>query len=239
MWRRRTADRPRCTPSSRYWRPLRLGSSCGYIQHLRYEVGQNDPSRRRESGDTQARLTRAGGDVEMLMIFGDVETLDDRCAHRAQLIHDDRVPLFPAGREPRPRRSLGVSDLVGARHRPSRSRHASGRPHPARACRDAPSATARDQRTTLRRADTGCAHAVVQRPEARNLRPSACSRSLGVWATMSDQPDAPAASLRGGETVSKSRRSGSTSSHLERPADLLYRTYTDPYDDSGAHPFHG
>jgi hypothetical protein len=51
----------------------------------------------------------------MLMIFSDVETLDNRCADRAQLIHDDRVPLLPAGREPRPRGSLNVSDLIGAR----------------------------------------------------------------------------------------------------------------------------
>src|ERR1039458_595157 len=50
----------------------------------------------------------------MLMIFSDVEMLDDRCADRAQLLHDDRVPLFPARREPGPRRSLNVSDLIGA-----------------------------------------------------------------------------------------------------------------------------
>jgi hypothetical protein len=56
----------------------------------------------------------------MLMIFSDVETLDNRCADRAQLIHDDRVPLLPARRKPGPRRSLNVSDLIAARHRPSR-----------------------------------------------------------------------------------------------------------------------
>jgi hypothetical protein len=55
----------------------------------------------------------------MLVIFSDVETLDNRCTDRAQLIHDDRVPLLPARREPGPRRSLNVSDLTGARHRPS------------------------------------------------------------------------------------------------------------------------
>src|SRR5207253_8180663 len=59
------------------------------------------------------------GDVEMLMIFSDVEALDHRGADRAKLLHDDRVPLLPAPREPGPRRSLAVSDLIGARHRPS------------------------------------------------------------------------------------------------------------------------
>src|ERR1022692_3357561 len=38
---------------------------------------------------------------------------------RAQLIHDHRVPLLPARREPGPRRSLNVPDLIGARHQPS------------------------------------------------------------------------------------------------------------------------
>ena len=36
----------------------------------------------------------------MLLILGDAETLDHRCADRAQLIHDDRVPLLPARRQP-------------------------------------------------------------------------------------------------------------------------------------------
>src|ERR1022692_2903221 len=58
----------------------------------------------------------------MLLIVSDVETLDNRCADWAQLIHDDRVPLLPARRELGPRRSLNVSDLIGARHRPSRYR---------------------------------------------------------------------------------------------------------------------
>src|SRR5674536_210584 len=58
----------------------------------------------------------------MLLIIGDVETLDNRCADPAQLIHDDRVPLLPARREHGPRRSLNVSDLIAARHRPSRYR---------------------------------------------------------------------------------------------------------------------
>src|SRR5437764_849370 len=56
----------------------------------------------------------------MLMIFRDVEALDHRGADRAQLIHDDRVPLLPARREPGPRRALSVSDLVGARHQRGR-----------------------------------------------------------------------------------------------------------------------
>lgn len=55
----------------------------------------------------------------MLLIRGDVETLDHRCAHWAELIHDDRVPLLPTRGEPGPCRSLTVSDLIGARHRPS------------------------------------------------------------------------------------------------------------------------
>src|ERR1017187_10019890 len=65
----------------------------------------------------------------MLMIFSDVETLDHRCADRPQLIHDDRVPLLPARREPGPCRSLNVSDLIGARQRPSPYRciHRTGR----------------------------------------------------------------------------------------------------------------
>ena len=58
--------------------PLRPGSSRGDLQHLRREVGQHDASLRRPSRDAQARLTRACGDVEMLMILSDVETLDHR-----------------------------------------------------------------------------------------------------------------------------------------------------------------
>jgi hypothetical protein len=60
----------------------------------------------------------------MLMIFRDVETLDDRRADRAQLIHDDRVPLLPTRGEPGPRLSLSVSDLIGARHTAFRYRDA-------------------------------------------------------------------------------------------------------------------
>src|SRR5215471_21767452 len=59
----------------------------------------------------------------MLLITGDAQALDHRCADRAQLIHDDRVPLLPARRKPGPRRSLSVSDLIGARHRPPLSMH--------------------------------------------------------------------------------------------------------------------
>src|SRR6266571_1601688 len=70
-----------------------------------------------------------GESLAMLMVFSDVETLDNRCADRAQLIHDHRVPLLPARREPGPRRSLNVSDLIGVRHRPSPYRciHRTGR----------------------------------------------------------------------------------------------------------------
>lgn len=58
----------------------------------------------------------------MLLIIGDAETLDHCCADRAQLVHDDRVPLLPARGKPGPRRSLTVSDLVVTRHRPSLDR---------------------------------------------------------------------------------------------------------------------
>jgi hypothetical protein len=58
----------------------------------------------------------------MLLIIGDAQTFDHRRADRAQLIHDDRVPLLPARRKPGPRRSLSVPDLIAAQHRPSRYR---------------------------------------------------------------------------------------------------------------------
>jgi hypothetical protein len=68
---------------------LRVRSSRRDVEHLSRKVGQNDVSPGREPGDGQPRLTSAGCDVEMVLIIGDVETLDDRCADRAQLIHDD------------------------------------------------------------------------------------------------------------------------------------------------------
>ena len=118
-WRRRTADHPRPAHLRLdIGDPLRPGSSRRYVEHLRYEVGQHDTSLRRQSGDAQTRLSRASGNVEMLISFSDVETVDHRCADRSQLIHDDRVPLLPARRQPGPRRSLNVSDLIGAWHRP-------------------------------------------------------------------------------------------------------------------------
>src|SRR5437879_6438137 len=58
--------------------PLRPRSSRRDVQHLRYEVGQHDASLRRQSRDAQTRLTRACGNVEMLLILSDVETLDHR-----------------------------------------------------------------------------------------------------------------------------------------------------------------
>jgi hypothetical protein len=119
MWRRRTADHHAAYLRLDIGDPLRPGSPHGYVQHFRYEVGQHDASLRGQSRDAQTRLARARGNVEMLMIFSDIETLDDRRADRTQLIHDDRVPLLPACREPSPRRPLNVSDLVGARHRPT------------------------------------------------------------------------------------------------------------------------
>jgi hypothetical protein len=99
--------------------PLLVSPSRCNVQHLRYEVGQNDTSYRREPGDTQARLTCAGCDIEMLVIRSDAETFDNRGADRAQLIIDDGIPLVPANRQPRPGRSLRITDLIGTRHRPS------------------------------------------------------------------------------------------------------------------------
>src|SRR5664279_2541769 len=99
--------------------PLLVSPSRCNLQHLRYEVGQNDTSFRREPGDTQARLTCAGCDIEMLVICSDAETFDNRGADRAQLIIDDGIPLVPANRQPRPGRSLRITDLIGTRHRPS------------------------------------------------------------------------------------------------------------------------
>ena len=102
--------------------PCAAGPSRGDVQHLRREVGQHDASR---AAPSLAMLSPGSpvpdGDVEMLLVLGDVEPLDHRGADRAQLIHDDRVPLLPARGEPGPRRSLTVPDLVGARHRPSRA----------------------------------------------------------------------------------------------------------------------
>ena len=60
------------------------------------------------------RLTRARGNVEMLLIFSDVETLDHRRADRTQLIRDDRVPLLPARGEPGPRL---LAERLGSRLR--------------------------------------------------------------------------------------------------------------------------
>ena len=97
--------------------PLRGRSSRRDVEHLRREVGQHDVSPRREPGDGQPRLTGARGDVEMLLIIGDLETLDHRFADRAELIHDDRVPLLPARRKPGPRHSLSISDLIVRLHR--------------------------------------------------------------------------------------------------------------------------
>jgi len=74
----------------------------------------------REPGHSQPRLARARGNVEMPLITGDAQALDHRHAHRAELIHDDRIPLLPARRKPGPRRSLNVPDLNAARNQPSR-----------------------------------------------------------------------------------------------------------------------
>lgn len=87
-------------------------------EHLSRKVGQNDVPPRREPGDGQPRLTRTRGNIEMLLITGDAQTPDHRRADRAQLIHDDRVPLLPARRKPGPRYPLNVPDLIAARHRP-------------------------------------------------------------------------------------------------------------------------
>ena len=47
------------------------------------EVGKHDTSIWRHFRDGQIRLTRARGNVEMLLIVNDVQTLDDRCADSA------------------------------------------------------------------------------------------------------------------------------------------------------------
>ncbi len=57
--------------------------------YLCYEAGEHDASICRQSRDAQTRLTRARGNVEMLLIVNDVQTLDDRCADRAA---DPRSP---------------------------------------------------------------------------------------------------------------------------------------------------
>src|SRR6266487_2766109 len=100
--------------------PLRVRPPRRDAEHLSRKVGQDDVSPRREPGHGQPRLARARGNVEMPLITGDAQTPDHRRANRAQLIHDDRVPLLPARRKPGPRRSLNISDLIAARHRPSR-----------------------------------------------------------------------------------------------------------------------
>jgi hypothetical protein len=110
---------PRCTPSSRYWRPLAPWPA----SRLCPASLPRGRSARRVPRATVSRCSspahRARSNVEMLTIFSDVQTPDSRCADWAQLIHDDRVPLLPARRQPGPRRPLTISDLIGARHRPS------------------------------------------------------------------------------------------------------------------------
>jgi hypothetical protein len=59
------------------------------VEHLSGKVGQDDVPPRREPGDGQPRLASARGDVEMPLINGDVQTPGNRCADRAQLVHDD------------------------------------------------------------------------------------------------------------------------------------------------------
>src|SRR5262245_20437349 len=56
-------------------------------------------------------------DVEMLLILGDAETLDHRCADRAQLIHDDRLLLLPARRQPG--RPTPLAERLGSHRRPA------------------------------------------------------------------------------------------------------------------------
>ena len=100
-WRRRTAGRRRCTPSSRRWRALAARARRAATSSISGdEVGEHDAAVRDSLRDAQAGLARAGGDVEVLLILSDVETLDHRGADRAQLLHDDRVPLVPARGEP-------------------------------------------------------------------------------------------------------------------------------------------
>ena len=90
----------------------------------------------------------------MLLILGEVQTPDDRVTDRAELLGDDRVPLLPAGRQPGPRRSLGVPDLIGARHR--RSPIASCAPYcPSARRRRAPRGAPRPGPAGVRRGVTG------------------------------------------------------------------------------------
>jgi len=49
------------------------------VQHFRRKVGKHDSSVRRQWRDAQTWLTRSRRNVEMPMIFGYVEKLDDRC----------------------------------------------------------------------------------------------------------------------------------------------------------------
>jgi len=102
--------------------PLRVRPPRRDAEHLSRQVGQHDVPPRREPGDGQPRLAGARGNVEMLLITGDAQPLDHRRADRAQLIHDDRVPLLPARRKPGPRRPLNVPDLIAAGTGPPRYR---------------------------------------------------------------------------------------------------------------------
>jgi hypothetical protein len=50
----------------------------------------------------------------MMLIIGDVEALDNRCADRAQLIHGDRVPLSP---NPQKARHTSLAERLGSHRR--------------------------------------------------------------------------------------------------------------------------
>jgi hypothetical protein len=80
----------------------------------RLSAARSDVSPQREPRDGEPRFTSAGGNVEMLLIIGDAEALDNCCADQAQLIHDDRVPFLPAGRKPSPR---GLAECLGSHRR--------------------------------------------------------------------------------------------------------------------------
>ena len=75
--------------------PLRRGPALRHFQHLGCQVGQDDATIRSELGDAEPGLARARRDVEMPLVVGDGETLDDRRADRGQLIDDHGVPLLP------------------------------------------------------------------------------------------------------------------------------------------------
>jgi hypothetical protein len=67
-------------------------------------------------GHGQPPLATARGNIEMLLITGDAQTLDHRRADRAQLIHDDRGPTSPSPQKARP---TPPAERPGSHRRPA------------------------------------------------------------------------------------------------------------------------